>query len=119
MRDRRKLWVGKVFSLAVVWNIVAVYAALCVASLIMAQFISVLEPDSVWSSRLTDPIQHVLEFVDLHWKVTILIVAPFIVPNIRELLGRVSKVSIGSAAIEVTPAGIHQKPIEADEKVGP
>jgi hypothetical protein len=70
---------------------IGVYLTATALSLIVAHFILVLRPGSLFAEDIIAPVSRGLEFIDNHWKATLLVIAPLVWPVIRQLVLRVTK----------------------------
>ena len=70
---------------------IGIYLTATAISLIVAHLILVLRPGSIFAEEVIAPVSRGLEFIDNHWKATLLVVAPLVWPVIRQLVLRVTK----------------------------
>ena len=65
------------------------------------------------------PVSGALRFLDDHWKGTLLIIAPFLIPGAEQLLRRIRKLTYKDTKIEFEGVledegvGVHEKPLPA------
>src|SRR5437868_1845635 len=79
----------------------ATYASVIFVTVALAHLLYLFNPDSAWAERLITPVRDGLEFVDLHWKAGLLILAPFFPAEAIDLVRRISKVAIGEVKIDL------------------
>ncbi len=93
--------------------LVCLISYLCASALsvIVAHVLAIIDPQSGIGDRIIAPTVKGLEFLDAHWKVVIMIVAPFVLPVARDLIPRLRKVgSLELDPVPLEPVGIHEKP---------
>jgi hypothetical protein len=92
---------------------VGIYIGLAVVSVIIAHVSLVLWPQSGFASRIIGPIARGLEFLDIHWKSVLIIIAPFAVPVARGLVPRLRKAwGLEFDPVALEPVGVREKPLK-------
>jgi len=89
MRDivyRISAWLRAVAEISI-----GLYLTITSLSLIVAHLILVFHPGSVFAENVIAPVSRGLEFIDTHWKATLLIVVPLVWPVLRQLILRITK----------------------------
>jgi len=67
------------------------YIVLTCLSLIAAHILLILNPGSSSAEALIAPVSRGLQFVDTHWKATLLLATPIIFPLVQRLVPRLTK----------------------------
>jgi hypothetical protein len=70
---------------------IAIYLTFTCLSLIMAHALLVYNQHSAVAEAIIAPVSRGLQFIDDHWKATLLLVSPLIWPVLRHLVLRVTK----------------------------
>src|SRR5271169_4653851 len=68
------------------------YVSAIFLSVMIAHVLLIIRPQSGLGERVIAPVGKGLEFLDAHWKSVLIIVAPFLLPVIRDLIPRLRKV---------------------------
>lgn len=91
---------------------VAIYISAAALSVTVAHVILIVEPESVWAERMIAPIARALEFLDVHWKAVLMIVAPFLTPVAIDLIPRLRKIGAVefSDPVPLESVGVREKP---------
>ena len=90
---------------------VAIYISAAALSVTVAHILLIVQPESAWAQRMITPIARALEFLDVHWKAVLMIVAPFLTPVAIDLIPRLRK--IGAVEFDPVPlesVGVREKP---------
>jgi len=92
---------------------VGIYLGVAVLSVMIAHVSLVLRPQSGLAERLIAPVATGLEFLDLHWKSVLIMVAPFAMPAARGLVPRLRKAwGLEFDPVPLEAVGVHEKPIK-------
>lgn len=87
------------------------YVCMVALSIVIGHVLIVFLPDSAWGGRVVEPIARGVEFLDAHWRGALLLVAPFLLPVVGELLPRLRKVgTVEFDALQLEAVGVREKP---------
>jgi len=94
---------------------VEVYVVVVILSMILAHILLIFSPNSELAAHVIAPVSAGLHFLDDHWKGTLLIIAPFLIPGAEQLLRRIRKLTISDTKIEfekgvLEDEGVREKP---------
>ena len=96
---------------------VGVYFGLAILSVMIAHVMLVLQPQSGSAERVIAPIARGLEFVDMHWKSILILVAPLALPAARDLVPRLRKAwGFEFDAVPLEPVGVREKPVKDNQE---
>jgi hypothetical protein len=98
---------------SVMLKCVAFYLVAVIGTVIVAHVSLIFHPaiaNANLSERLIAPVRGGLEFLDSHWKGSLLIVAPFLLPAVERLIDRIRQLAYGDAKVDLVNAGVHEKP---------
>jgi len=91
------------------------YVSAAALSVIVAHVFAIVDPQSGVGNRIIAPTVKGLEFLDVHWKVVLMLVVPFVLPVVRDLIPRLRKV--GSVELDPVPletVGVREKPVQIE-----
>ena len=92
---------------------VILYICAAAVSMVVAHILLIARPESGLAERIIAPVARGLEFLDDHWKVVVLLVAPFAVPLLRDLLTRLRRFGdVEFDPVHLEPVGVREKPAE-------
>ena len=96
---------------------VGIYLGVAILSVMIAHVMLVLQPQSGSAERIIAPIARGLEFVDVHWKSILIIVAPLALPAARDLVPRLRKAwGFEFDAVPLEPVGVREKPVKDNQE---
>ena len=96
---------------------VGIYLGVAILSVMIAHILLVLQPQSGSAERIIAPIARGLEFVDVHWKSILILVAPLAVPAARGLVPRLRKAwGLEFDPLPLEPVGVHEKPLRDNQE---
>lgn len=88
-KNRRRFFRFRLSTLALA--IAAIYLSVAAISVIVAHVLLVTSPQSGLAERIIAPVARGIEFLDVHWKAVLILVAPFAAPAARGLIPRLRK----------------------------
>jgi hypothetical protein len=112
---------------------VSAYVGAVILSMVLAHVLIIWMPQSGAAQRIAWPVARGLEFLDVHWKsILVLLALPFVAPFIKDLIARITKIwgiefaiplePIGgvrekkaSSVVGVEPIGVREKPSSMGE----
>jgi len=96
---------------------VGVYFGVAILSVMIAHVLLVLQPQSGSAERVIAPIARGLEFVDMHWKSILILVAPLALPAARDLVPRLRKAwGFEFDSVPLEPVGVREKPVRDNQE---
>jgi hypothetical protein len=103
--------------LAIALTCGGVYFGVAVMSVMIAHVLLVLQPQAGSAERVIAPIARGLEFVDMHWKSILILVAPLALPAARDLVPRLRKAwGLEFDPVPLEPVGVREKPVRDDQE---
>lgn len=68
-----------------------VYGVISASTVIAAHLLEICAPESGLGGRLIAPVSRALEFVDAHWKATLILLLPVVGPTMLDLVKRLKR----------------------------
>jgi hypothetical protein len=91
---------------------VNLYVGAVFLSVIVAHGLLIARPQSGLGERVIAPVAKGLEFLDAHWKSVLILVTPFLLPVIRDLIPRLRKVgSVEFDSVPLETIGVREKAV--------
>jgi hypothetical protein len=89
------------------------YVAAVFISVLVAHVFLVLRPQSGLGERVLSPVANGLAFLDSHWKSVLILVAPFLMPVMQDLVPRLRKIGgVEFDSIDMQNVMLQKKPRE-------
>ncbi len=86
------------------------YVGAVVLSVVLAHVLIIWMPQSGAAQRIVWPVAKGLEFLDVHWKFILgLLALPFLAPFAKDLIARITKIWGIEFAVPLEPIGVREK----------
>jgi hypothetical protein len=99
---------------AILLAFVSTYVSAVALSVVLAHVLVIWVPQSGAAERIVLPVVKGLEFLDIHWKsILVLLALPFFAPFVKDLIARITKIGSIEFGVPLEPIGVREKPLSA------